>query len=218
LIPWLLAHERDLTDIPFSDVVTATAGVRMLPFDRDKSDHQRIVQKISQALEALLAEVNHPLHPIHRVGRINEVSGHLEDLLLQKLHAIEGFSCTYPLTAAGRTQRSGYPDLRLLDEASGQILYLDPKLYAKGSENSTFRTFYFEPKMETNKILDDAIHLIVGIAHGGRDDAGNWQFLRWNLVDLHDFEVRLKAEFQSNNRNLYRSEAIIAGSEESREF
>ena len=216
LISWLLASGRDLTGIPFSEVVPATAGVDVLSFDRENPHHQRVVRGISEAIDRLMAEINQPTHPIHQVGRINEVSGHLEDILLEKLNDIEGFICTYPLTANGRIQRSGYPDLRLLDEASGKIFYLDPKLHAAGSEDSTFRTFYFEPKVDTNKILDHAIHLIVGIAHSGRDDDGNWQFLRWNLVDLHNFEVRLKAEFQASNRNLYRPEAIIADSEEAR--
>ena len=31
------------------------------------------------------------------------------------------------------------------------------------SRASSFRTFYFEPKVATNKIRDDAVHLILGI-------------------------------------------------------
>lgn len=212
LISWLLEEGRDLSNIPFAEVVAATAGVKILPFDPDSADDQRILGKIAGAVEAVLADINQPGHPIHEVGRINEVSGPIEDLLLEELDAIEGFICTYPPTAQGRVQRSGYPDLRLLDEPSGRVFYLDPKVHADGSDRSTFRTFYFEPKVETNKIQDDATHLIVGIAHGGRVD-GNWTFLDWNLVDLHDFEVRLKAEFQASNRDLYRPEAIIARSD-----
>jgi hypothetical protein len=32
-----------------------------------------------------------------------------------------------------------------------RVFYLDPKLYAAGSRDSSFRTFYFEPKITTNK-------------------------------------------------------------------
>lgn len=209
LISWLLDSDRDLARIPFADVIAATAAVEVLPFDPQDPNDSRIVHRIGEALDNLLQEINHPEHPIHEVGRINEVSGHLEDLLMDELNAIEDFVCTFPLTAGGRIQRSGYPDLRLQDLASGRVFYLDPKVYRAGSEGSTFRTFYFEPKVDTNKITENATHLIAGISHGGRID-GKWVFLRWNLVDLHAFEVRLKAEFQGSNRDLYRPESIIA--------
>ena len=35
---------------------------------------------------------------------------------------------------------------------------------------------------------------------------------RWDLVDLSRFTVKLKAEFQGNNRDMYRPEAIVASS------
>ena len=108
-------------------------------------------------------------------------------------------------------QRSGYPDLRIVDGASQRIFYLDPKLYAAGSRDSSFRTFYFEPKITTNKVTDDAVHLIVGFEHEPKS-GGRWNFTRWDLVDLAHFKVRLKAEFQGSNRDIYRPEAIVATS------
>ncbi|MDQ6630617.1 MAG: hypothetical protein M3Y82_02540, partial [Verrucomicrobiota bacterium] len=122
-----------------------------------------------------------------------------------------GFSCDFPRTAKGKMQRSGYPDLRLEDKKSGRVIYLDPKLYAKGSRDSSFRTFYYEPKMDTGKINDDAHHLIVGFEHAPREN-GQWKFLNWELVDLAKFKVRLKAEFQGSNRDLYRPELIVGTS------
>jgi hypothetical protein len=212
LISWLLTDERNLRDIRFAEVVRATSGRTMRPVDREDPDDLRVLAGIGRAVEAVLAEVREGDHPLHAVRRINEVSGHLEDLLLLQLNRNDDFEATLPLNAAGRVQRSGYPDIRLLDRSSGRVFYLDPKLHAAGSETSTFRTFYFEPRVETNKILDDAAHLIVGISHGGRVE-GRWEMLRWNLVDLADFRVRLKAEFQGSNRDLYRPEAILAEGE-----
>jgi hypothetical protein len=40
-----------------------------------------------------------------------------------------------------------------------------------------------------------------------------WKFTRWDLVDLSRFTVKLKAEFQGSNRDMYRPEAIVAASE-----
>jgi len=39
-----------------------------------------------------------------------------------------------------------------------------------------------------------------------------WKFTRWDLVDLSQFQVKLKAEFQGSNRDMYRPEAIVASS------
>jgi hypothetical protein len=95
----------------------------------------------------------------------------------------------------------------IVRKPTGNIYYLDPKLFETGSAASSLRTFYFEPKTTTNKILDDARHLLVGIEHDGND--GRWKFLHWQLVDLYNFRVRLKAEFQASNKDLYRHALIL---------
>jgi hypothetical protein len=111
-----------------------------------------------------------------------------------------------PPTRNGVHQRSGYPDLRIIDVKSGAVFYLDPKLVEHGSADSTLRTFYFEPKEETLKITDDAVHLLAGIEHDGHE--GQWTFTGWRLVDLSTLKVRLKAEFQASNADLYRKSAL----------
>jgi hypothetical protein len=45
-----------------------------------------------------------------------------------------------------------------------------------------------------------------------RDYNAMWKFTRWDLVDLSRFTVKLKAEFQGSNRDMYRPEAIISSS------
>jgi hypothetical protein len=135
--------------------------------------------------------------------------------------------------------------LRITDLESKRVFYLDPKLYAAGSRDSSFRTFYFEPKRSTNKVRDDAVHFVVGFEHqlplrsgsasapsetgsGSPKEGGSaspltrrgnaeaaktiWKFTRWDLVDLSRFTVKLKAEFQGSNRDMYRPEAIVASS------
>ena len=122
-----------------------------------------------------------------------------------------------PLTAEGKLQHSGYPDLRITDLESKHVFYLDPKPYAAGSRDSSFRTFYFEPKKSANKMRDDAVHFVVGFEHAPRKTASGspnatWKFTRWDLVDLSRFTVKLKAEFQGSNSDMYRPEAIVASS------
>jgi hypothetical protein len=211
LIPWLLDEDRQLWGIPFSEVIFDTTGKRVLPIDRSSEADQRIIKQISAVIDQLLQRMNEPSSPIQKIERINEVSSHFEDLLRELLNGVPGLSCDFPRTGNGKVQRSGYPDLRIFEAASKRVFYLDPKLYAAGSRDSSFRAFYFEPKISTNKVRDDAVHLVVGIEHDPRKD-GRWNFTRWDLVDLSQFRVKLKAEFQGSNRDMYRPEAIIATS------
>ena len=212
LIPWLLGESGQLREIPLSEVIFDSTGKHVLPVDLKNEVDRRVIKQVSEVLDEVVRTMNAPESPVQRVPRINEVSSHFEDLLRQLLSARPGLSCDFPRTAAGKIQRSGYPDLRLVDQASHRIFYLDPKLYAAGSRDGSFRTFYFEPKGATNKVRDDAVHLVAGFEHKARNE-NQWKFTRWDLVDLSKFKVKLKAEFQGSNRDMYRPEAIIATSQ-----
>ncbi len=205
LIKWLLEEERDLTGIPFSDVLAATSGKKILTLD--PATDSLWLDKLSASLDRTLGALNTPSHPIHAVGRINEASRHIEDQLLKELNSIPGWTCSVPKTADGKEQRSGYPDLRLELE-DGRVVYLDPKLYARNSRDSSLRTFYYEPKTTTAKVHDDAIHLLVGVAHNS-GEGGSIRFEKWDLVDISRIRVRLKAEFQASNRDLYNNTSIV---------
>jgi hypothetical protein len=211
LIPWLLDEGKQLRGIAFSEVIFDTTGKRVLPIDSKNEVDARVVRQISQALDETVKRLNSPDNPVQQAARINEVSSHVEDTLRELLNAAPGLSCEFPRTAGDKVQRSGYPDLRIVDTATRRVFYVDPKLYAAGSRDSSFRTFYFEPKVATNKVRDDAVHLIAGLEHAPKAD-GRWQFTRWDLVDLSHFQVKLKAEFQGSNRDMYRPEAIVATS------
>ncbi|HCX28854.1 MAG TPA: hypothetical protein DHU55_03650 [Blastocatellia bacterium] len=212
LIPWLLDEDRQLQGIPFSEVIVDVTGKKVLAFDPKNETDRRVVKQISAVLDEVTRRMNAPDSPIQNISRINEASSHFENMIRELLNAAPGFSCDFPRTAEGRVQRSGYPDLRLVDLSSKHAFYLDPKLYAVGSRDSSFRTFYFEPKIATNKVRDDAVHFIIGFEHEPREKNGRWNFTRWDLVDLAHFKVKLKAEFQGSNHDLYRSEAIVATS------
>ncbi len=213
LIPWLLQEDAQLRGITLREVILDTTGKKVLALDRQNATDQRIVRQISGALDEVVRQLNSPDSVIQGIPRINEVSSHFEDKMRDVLNAVSGFSCDFPRTADGKVQRSGYPDLRLVDEESKRVFYLDPKLYAAGGRESSFRSFYFEPKKATNKVRDDAVHFVVGFEHEPLHD-GKWKFTRWDLVDLANFRVQLKAEFQGSNRDIYRPEAIVATSAE----
>ena len=210
LVPWLLDEEQQLRGVPFSEVIFDTTGKQVLPFDANDPVDQRVVKAIGTAANEAIKRLNAPDSAIRNVDRINEVSNHFEDTLRDLLSSTMGLCCDFPHTAEGKVQRSGYPDLRIIDLESKRVFYLDPKLYAAGNRNSSFRAFYFEPRKATNKVRDDAVHFVIGVEHEAREKNGVWKFTRWDLVDLSRFTVNLKAEFQGSNRDMYRPEAIVA--------
>ena len=212
LITWLLNEDRQLREIPFAEVIFDATGKRVLPMDSKNEIDQRVIKQISAACDETVKRFNAPDSAIQSVSRINELSSHFEDCLRELLKDTPRLSCDFPRTAKGHVQRSGYPDLRIVDVTSKRVFYLDPKLYVAGSRDSSFRAFYFEPKIDTNKVHDDAVHLVVGFEHQPREKNGAWQFTHWDLVDLVQFKVKLKAEFQGSNRDMYRAEAIVATS------
>jgi hypothetical protein len=213
LIRHLLAQDLGHRTFPFSDVVSASSGKKVIPVNPKNPSHRKILDVIAQAAQETLAELNLENSPVRQLRRINEASRFFEDLLLKKMNAAPHFSCSIPKNTKGNQQRSGYPDLIITYTASDgtqTYAYLDPKLYEKKSRASSFRTFYFEPRTHTNKIHHNALHLLIGISHNGKQQA--WTFTDWELCDLSRFQVRLKAEFQASNRDLYRPNLIIRSS------
>lgn len=208
LTHWLLQDDRKLDDLPFPDVIEAATGKKILQIDETDPATRRVLQLIAQAADLTLREMNAPGSEAQQTRRINEASRYFENALREKLRAAPDLECDFPPTAAGKVQRSGYPDLRVLDRATGSVFYLDPKVYAEDSRDSSFRTFYYEPKTDTSKVLENAHHLVLGIAHDTAPEQPP-HFTRWKLIDLFHLRVRLKAEFEGSNRDLYKEGAVV---------
>ena len=208
-IGWLLQDDRDLRGIDFSEVLAATTGKKIHPVD--PATDKPWLEKLAVILNQTLAKLNDPSHPIHSAGRINEASRFIEDELLVECAGVGGWTCGIPKTSSGEEQRSGYPDLRLVLE-DGSVVYLDPKLHAADSRESSLRTFYYEPKTTTGKVHDDARHLLIGVQHN-EGQGGQLRFEGWEIVDVSKIKVRLKAEFQASNKDMYRDETIILQSQ-----
>lgn len=207
LVSTVLNGGGTFREVPFSSLVEVSTGRIVVPLNPEEPIDGEILFGIEAALGRVLARFNQPDSVTHRETRINEVSAYFETALLEEIDREPELECAYPRTAAGLLQRAGYPDLMIRHRDSGRVAYLDPKLVQEGSMDSSLRTFYFTPRVETGKILHDAHHLLVGIEHDG--NTGKWRYLRWHLVDLHGFKVHLKAEFQASNSDLYRPELIL---------
>lgn len=207
LMKTLLAQDLDERRFAFPDVIEASTGHQLPGFRKGAQPAETILQAIRDAADETLAQFNTTPSPLATLRRINEASRLFEDALRERIDAHPDLFCTIPATAEGTEQRTGYPDLRIEHVASGTIAYLDPKLYEGKSRDSTLRSFYYTPRGESAKVREDAVHLLLGIAHDGQQ--GTWQFESWELIDLSVLTVRLKAEFQASNRDLYQEEAIL---------
>ena len=207
LVTTVLNGGGSFRDVPFDELIEASTGKQVLPMSPDDPVDGEILSIIDEAMGRVLLRFNRDDSETYAASRINEVSAFFENALIEELDRAPEFECNHPRTTAGNLQRAGYPDLMIRHRESGRVVYLDPKLVQEGSMNSSLRTFYFTPQTETNKVLHDANHLLVGIEHNG--NTGKWRYLRWHLVDLSGFKVRLKAEFQASNEDLYRPELII---------
>ena len=146
LVRSLLTQNLSDRTFSFATVAEACSGKRVLPLTQDPA-HLRIRAAIDKALQAAFTELNPPDSPLHKLRRINEASKFFEDAIRKHLQATPGIRCDTPPNRAGQHQRPGYPDLRIVDEPSQLVFYLDPKLVEQGSAASTFRSFYFEPEV-----------------------------------------------------------------------
>ncbi len=195
-----------MADIPFREVVLAASGHQVLPVDPASPEDRLLLDHLTTAFDALLKWINSPDSPTKGLRRINEASSHVENEL-HRLLTKGDFTCTIPLSSTGKAQRSGYPDLQITHTPTGRVTYLDPKLFEATSRASTLRTFYYEPDALTGKVQHEARHLLLGLSHDGND--GEWKFQGWELIDLHGFHVKLKAEFQGSNKSLYQEKLLL---------
>lgn len=217
LIRHLLNQDLGTRKFSFPDVVFASSGKKVIPANQSKPAHQLILGAVSKATNKAITTLNSPQSPVRNLRRINEASRFFEDQIRLGIQKHPSLSCSVPKNTQGKEQRSGYPDLLITHTAADGTItraYLDPKLFEEKSQASSLRTFYFEPRTRTNKIQHDAMHLLIGISHDGND--GAWTFTSWKICDLSKFHVRLKAEFQASNRDLYRPQIIIKSSAENR--
>ena len=201
LIHLLLAQDLGERTFAFPAVIEAATGHQVLSADRPSEGLLVIREAIETAANDCLPLFSGPESPLRELRRINEASRYFEDSLRTLLDAHPDLSCGVPTTADGVEQRSGYPDLRIEHLPTRTVAYLDPKLFEESSRSSSLRTFYYEPKEHSSKVNEDATHFLLGFAHDGKDRV--WTFTGWDLVDLSTLQVRLKAEFQAANRDLY---------------
>ncbi len=197
LVITLLGQNLSTRTFSFTTVLEASSGKKVLPLTGDAA-HQRVTGAIGKALSAIISEAEKLDSAMRKLHDSGEITKTFQEAIRKQLDEADGIRCDIPPNRSGAQQAWGYPGLRVTDEESKIVFYLEPKLVKKDSEDGTLA---FEPNNETLKVTDDAVHLLLGIEHDGKE--GEWTFAGWRLVDLSKTKVKLKATFQASNSDVY---------------
>jgi len=204
LVRQLIDEDLSKRRFHFSTVMRAASDKQVIKLNPEDEVHRQLLELLDNHLAKITVTLGQADSPVRTHRRINEVSRHFEDALITALDAEGEWSAEVPPTRDGKSQRSGYPDIKVVHKPTSKVFYLDPKLVEQDSWDSSFRSFYFEPKKESLKINDHAVHLLIGIGHDGV--SGEWAFPEWKIIDLANLQLRLKPEFQASNADLYPEE------------
>lgn len=189
-------------DISFSSIIKILFDKEVLPFNNDEAINQELLEKLCEAAIETCREVA-------KAGgitkeRANEAGNKLETFVEKSLKKVGFNDACSPLSAAGKKQSQGYPDLEFSHQ--GRTVYLEVKSFEKGKDKDSFRTFYFSPS-ETFKVTKNAIHLLMAFE---TSKINGCRYLgKWKIIPLDKLTVNIKYEFQTSNKGLYKAEAII---------
>ena len=90
----------------------------------------------------------------------------------------------------------------------GRISFVDIKATTRPDVGSP-RDFYYSTKEKTlEKINSDGFHLLLGFIIR-EIEPEKFITIGWKLVDLSKIKVSIKAEFNADNLEIYKPEAII---------
>jgi len=121
--------------------------------------------------------------------RVNEFGNHMETFIKSQ----NNIRVSKPRTIGGKFQATGYPDC-FVETLSGKF-YLEIKIFKKGSERSSLRSFFIG---NANKITHSCPHYLLGFEHKDKVLTG-----KYHIVDMYCKNLKLKCEWNTNNCNLY---------------
>ncbi len=196
--------------LPFTQVVTAATGKRVLPFDPANAADAATLTKIGAALDNLLPRMNRPDSPARaafptagKEAVCTVFDGELRAALQPSQPS--GASATEHL----------YPAFALPDAATGKAYYLAVTLYPTGGDPAA-TAVNFQPGEAASRISADGCCLLVGIEHNGK--AGHdIAFLNWQVLDLAKLKVRFTPVFQANGADALQPGAILTDGRKGRD-
>ncbi len=188
---------------PLNTVIKALSGYTVIPFNgKDKQD-KSILFTLTKVADDVLAEVNK--NGIEK-NRANEVGNAIEPFVKESLTKY-GYQSDTPKASSGKRKASGYPDIEFIDEFKRHN-YLECKTYNINKANDSQRSFFISPSNDF-KVCQDAHHF--GISFAMKNPVHNIYCIHsWQILDLSKITLDVKYEFNTNNKNLYAANIVIA--------
>lgn len=197
---------KPVKNISFGLVIRAMTGFEVIEFDRNKKEDKNLLKKLSKAAEIAAQEVA-KIGGIKR-PRPNEVGNDLEPFVEEALKKVGYSDAGKPKSKSGKGKSAGYPDREFTDY--DRAVYLEIKSYAStGNSKSTLRSFYLSPS-DDFKVNKNALHLL--IAFEVIKDGNSYFVSGWKIVTVDKLKVDVKYEFNSDNKRLYTSDAVLTES------
>lgn len=201
--------------VRFYLIVESMLGAKVKPYTKDNPKDEELVEEIAHIANALTqtynrSNIDENLYlqvKGHRPTnfRPNEAAVLVEELFVPAYQIVkEEF---YFIKEIGHWGEKGYPDTRITGK-DGSVTYLEIKATTRPDQGSP-RDFYFTPlKMAKMKVTTDAHHFILGFVIK-ESSPKVFHTIGWKLVDLYKMNVSMKPEFNCNNLEIYKPEAII---------
>ncbi|MCU4159633.1 hypothetical protein AiwAL_05885 [Acidiphilium sp. AL] len=141
---------KPIRNIPFSVIVKSLAECAVVKFDLAQPADKRLLKTLKTAIQFCAKELQST--PIER-PRPNEVGNDVEPYVMRALEKA-GLSATRPTSRGGAGKSTGYPDIMIRDQ-DDRATYIECKIFAQGSIDTTMRSFYLSPS-ESFKVAVDA--------------------------------------------------------------
>ena len=174
---------------PFKEVIKNIEKREVLKFKNDK---------LLALLKSACSNTITPVNNIEFSGRPNEFGNIVANLFAVECKGV-GLDYQKPKDTQGKGKESCYPDGLVVFENA--YFYTELKTCEEKQQNQTLRTFFYSPS-HNSKIIYDACHLLICFLTSKNGNALmlNGEF---HIVDMSDKEVKLKLEYNANNKELY---------------
>ena len=202
--------------VPFPIIVESTTNTKAEIIDLSNEKDKTLVKELSELADLVAIKYNKTNIDKYSYQRIkgklpknfrpNEVSIILEHKLPQ-IFSLNRSKFKVIREIRHFTQ-TGYPDEKVVD-IYGRVTFVEIKATTRPDEGSP-RDFYFTPLENTkSKVNVNGRHLLLGFIIK-EVQPKVFRTVGWKLVDLTKIKVSMKPEFNADNREIYKKEAIIA--------
>ena len=191
---------QPIKGVAFPVIVEATTGKKIIRIDPESEEDKELIEIIKHNAHKVSKKYYEEEDLIG--NRPNDVSVPIEQIFVDELN-LKGKGME-----AKRLKQMGYPDLEVMDK-KGRVTYIEIKVSrVENVEERSPRNFYYKPSNKT-KIKEDARHLLLGFVIK-ETMPKYWKIVGWKLVDLAYLKVNFKPEFNADNKEIYKKEAILA--------